>query len=241
MAAPHASSCGGFLSSATSSDSDLDSLVADMQVLARASREQRAGGEWWPAVAAHGPFAGGPAAGEGGGALLILDNCDRLVQQQYFQEAIADILRRCPGYRVLLGTQRPLGMVGPSWYQFKAVHHHVEGLASPDAARLFLRRTHRALRWEEISPPEESASLGTDPGAQVIMTSGNEAAVLDLVAKHPAVAAQRGNPRALIELANNVNCSLASLQSLSSISLVVAPPQGSHTFALPPKQGVMTP
>ena len=73
------------------------------------------------------------------------------------------------------------------------------------------------------------------------MTSGNEAAVLDLVAKHPAVAAQRGNPRALIELANNVNCSLASLQSLSSISLVVAPPQGSHTFALPPKQGVMTP
>lgn len=241
MSGPHASSCGGCFSSATTVDSALDSLVADMQVLARASREQRSGGEWWPAVAANGPFAGGPAAGEGGGALLILDNCDRLVQQQYFQEAIADILRRCPGYRVLLSTQRPLGMVGPAWYQFKAVHHHVEGLASPDAARLFLRRTHRALRWEELSSPEEAASVGTDPGAQVIMTSGNEAAILELVAKHPAVAAQRGNPRALIELANNVNCSLASLQSISSVSLVVAPPQGGQNFALPPKQGVMTP
>lgn len=223
-------------------DLALEALVTDMQTLAKLSRSQKGGGEWWPAIAANGPFAGGPAAREGGGALFIIHDCNRLVQQQGFQEAIAEILRRCPGYRVLLSTERPVVMVGSSCCQFKAVHHVMEGLPSADAARLFLRRTHRPIRWEELVPPEEAVGEGMDPRAPVILTKQNEADVLRLVARYPAVAAQRGNPRALVELAHRVHGSLAKLQDLRSDSLVVpASSGGNSALAAAPKQGVMAP
>lgn len=235
--------CGGRLTGPSAVGSALESLVADMQALARLSREQRFGGESWPAMAANGPFAGGQAAGDGGGALLILSNCDHLVQQQSFQEAIADILRRCPGYRVLLSTQRPVAMAGPSWCQFKVVHHIMQGLSRADAARLFLRRTHRPIQWEELLPPEEAVmEHNIDRQGPVILTKQNESEVLRLVSQHAAVAAQQGNPRALIELANKVNCSLVNLRDLGPSSLVVpAYTAGRAALAAPPTQGVMVP
>lgn len=225
-------------------DTALEPLVSAMQALGRLSRDQGFGGEWWPAVAANGPFAGGPAAGEGG-ALIILHDCDHLVQQQFFQETIADILRRCPGYRILLSTQRSVAMVGSSWCQFKAVHHAVEGLMPTDAARLFLRRTHRAIRWEELLPAKVVIESGRQPRGQVVLTQQSEAEVLRLVAEHPAVAAQHGNPRALIELAGKVDVALASLGDLGSDTLVVPADTltgSAQSEALrPPKQGTMAP
>lgn len=234
--------CGSCISGTMVVDTMLESLITDMQALARLSRSQKFGGEWWPAVAANGPFSGGPGAGESGGALLILHNSDHLVQQQSFQEAIAEVLRRCPGYRIVLSTQRPVGMVGASWCQFKVVQHVMQGLTRNDAARLFLRRTHRAIRWEELLQAEEARPQGIDGQGQVTLTKQNEAEVLRLVSQIPAVAAQQGNPRALAELANKVNSSLANLQSLQPDSLVVpASSAASSTLAVPPTQGVMTP
>jgi hypothetical protein len=233
------SSCGACLTGINAEDLKIRPLVTDMQELARMSREVRFGGDWWPATAANGPFAGGPAAGEGGGALIILDDCDHLVQQQYFQETISSILRQCPGYRLLLSTQQPIAMVGPSLCQFKVVHHSLQGLSSSDAARLFLRRTSRQILWEELLQPEESGGM-VDLKGPVTLTSRNEAEVLRLVSQCPAVAAQLGNPKALIELGSKVNSSLASLKDLPSDPLLKSVAVASGTsVATPPMQKVM--
>jgi len=118
----------------------------------------------------------------------------------------------------------------------------MQGLTHTDAARLFLRRAHRAVRWEELLSPEQAVNQGIDPQSQIILTKQNEAEVLKLVSQHPVVAAQQGNPRALIELANKVNCLLPNLRDLCSDSLVV-PVVFPRTAALeaPPMQGVMAP
>jgi len=154
-----------------------------------------------------------PAAG--GRILLVLDECDHLIQQKHFQIAIASVLRRCPSYRILLSTQQR--MVGVAGGQFKVVQHELQGLAPKDAARLFLRRAQRPLRWGELQVvPSSGKTCGPrDVSAPVALTRENESEVLELVARHPAVAAQRGNPRLLIELASKVSPSLESLSELA--------------------------
>lgn len=160
-----------------------------------------------------------PAAS--GQVLLLLDECDHLIQQQHFQEAVADVLQRCPTYRVVLSTHQ--AMVGTAGGQFKVVHQPIAGLTPEDAARLFLRRAQRPLRWEELSadpgaalPLQAMAKVGArDPGAHVVMAAANEAEILRLVAGHPSVAAQGGNPRRLIELASRLDPALPSLWALA--------------------------
>jgi len=51
----------------------------------------------------------------------------------------------------------------------------------------------------------------------VNLTGANESEVLSLVADHPAVAARRGNPRQLIELASRVDPSLKTLRDLAPV------------------------
>lgn len=166
-----------------------------------------------------------PAAG--GRILLLLDECDHLIQQPHFQDTLGEVLRHCASYRVVLSTQQP--MVGTAGGWFKVVHHELDGVSPKDAARLFLRRTHRPIRWDEIKPcgsdgdgkydetaPAASASVeGASRSDPVRLTKENEADVLALVAAHPKIAAQRGNPRRLIELASRVVPSLRSLEDLS--------------------------
>jgi len=204
----------------------LEELIADMTTLAEIC-EARC--REWPAAA--------------GRLLLVLDDCDHLIQQPYFQEAIAEVLKRCPPYRVLLTTHQPVA--GAAGGQFKVVHHELRGLAPKDAARLFLRRCQRPLHWGELVAPGAmspgAAAEALDPRAPVALTAANEIEVLALVAKQSSVAAQRGNPRGLIELASRVGPSLASLadlapevgQSLAAEPLaVVAPASGAAAAAL---------
>jgi len=181
----------------------------------------------WPAMSM---ASGGRASGAR--ILLVLDECDHLIQQRHFQDAIADVLRRCASYSVVLSTQQQMVETGGGW--FKTVHHPVAGLAPKDAARLFLRRAHRPLYWDELLSPAASAdsnttgeaTAGLGSGATwahrspVVMTRENEAEVLARVAAHPAVAAQHGNPRHLIELASKVRVSLTHLSEI-------------HTFGKP--------
>jgi hypothetical protein len=150
--------------------------------------------------------------------LLLLDECDHLIQQRHFQDAIADVLRRCASYSVVLSTQQPMVETGGGW--FKVVHQPVGGLAPKDAARLFLRRAHRPLYWDELQESTACGSSGNSSAApggvrkSVVMTRENESEVLAMVAAHPVVAAQQGNPRRLIELASQVRSSLAKLSDL---------------------------
>jgi len=129
--------------------------------------------------------------------LLLLDECDHLVQQQQFQDALACILQRCSSYSVLLSTHQPMVPAGAS--KFKVVQHRLQGLLPRDAARLLLRRAQRPLRWGEVQRSIE------DPSSLVILNKENESEVLDAVSSQPRVAALKGNPRRLIELANDLD------------------------------------
>jgi hypothetical protein len=232
----------GCLSNNVVFDAALEALVTDMLGLLRLTRDQKFGGEWWPATAANGLFASN--GGENGSALFILDGCDDLVQQEEFQEAIADILRRCPGVRFLFSTHRPVVAFSQSWCQFKVAHYPLESLAPLDSARLFLRRIHRPLHWEELleSPAnvDDQQVNACNSRGTVVLTTENESTVLRMVACHSAIASQKGNPRALIELANKVGPALTSLQDLSARSLVKGPSfLGTRDWAVPPMQGLM--
>lgn len=166
--------------------------------------------------------------------LLLLDECDHLIQQKHFQDAVAELLQHCPGFAVVLSTQQR--MVGTAGGQFKVVHHPIHGLPPVDAARLFLRRAQRPLRWGELLPAVQSGTLPPgvatsfqrqDPSQPVVLNAATEAIVLSLVAGHPMVAAQRGNPRRLIELASRLGPS-TSFEEL-------VPPQEAPPMAPPPE------
>lgn len=190
----------------------VEELLADMGLLSDLCEVRQ---REWPAAS--------------GQVLLLLDECDHLIQQQHFQDAVADILQRCAAYRIVLSTHQP--MVGTAGGRFKVVHQPIAGLASEDTARLFLRRVQRPLRWEELMDPlrilpegadthvttqSAMAKVGAqDPRRPVIMAKANELEVLRLVASHPCVAAHFGNPRRLIELASRVGPTLKSLAELA--------------------------
>lgn len=204
----------------------LEALVSDMLLLSELC-EARCGRDWPAGSSANSRI------------LLILDECDHLIQQEHFQEAISDLLRRCPTYRMLISTQQPMHMVSSSLGQFKVVHHALERLSEQDSARLFLRRAGRPIRWEELKSsatkgaqganvpefePADSVSRGgvcrnaaasQNPAAPVALTRENEAEVLGLVSAHPCVKTQCGNPRRLIELASLVTPSLPHLGDLA--------------------------
>lgn len=200
----------------------LEALVSDMLLLSELC-EARCGRDWPAGSSANSRI------------LLILDECDHLIQQEHFQEAVADLLRRCPAYRVLLSTQQPMHMVSSSLGQFKVVHHALQKLTDQDGARLFLRRAGRPIRWEELMSPRAGVNSGChptpsaaassggatsstsgmhNPSSPVALTRENEAEVLSLVSAHPCVKAQAGNPRRLIELASRVTPSLEHLNDL---------------------------
>jgi hypothetical protein len=166
--------------------------------------------------------------------LLLLDECDHLIQQKHFQDAVAELLQQCSGYGVVLSTQQR--MVGTAGGQFKVIHHPIHGLPPVDAARLFLRRAQRPLRWGELTPAMQSGTLppgvatsfhSQDPTQPVVLNAVTEATVLRLVAAHPTVAAQRGNPRRLIELASRLGPSTRFEE--------LVPPQESPPKAPPPE------
>mmetsp|Transcript_63730 Transcript_63730/g.137035 ORF Transcript_63730/g.137035 Transcript_63730/m.137035 type:complete len:1283 (+) Transcript_63730:98-3946(+) len=149
-----------------------------------------------------------------GRILFILDDCDHLIQQAHFQDAVENLLHRCAVCSVILSTQQR--MVRAAGGQFKVVQHELRGLAPRDAARLFLRRAQRPLRWGELLSYAGGSNQKLDPQDPVVMTKENEGAVLDIVASLPCMAALRGNPRRIIELAGNVGPSLLSLSHLVS-------------------------
>mmetsp|Transcript_84640 Transcript_84640/g.273566 ORF Transcript_84640/g.273566 Transcript_84640/m.273566 type:complete len:1413 (-) Transcript_84640:163-4401(-) len=189
--------------------SDLQSDLAELAELCAARRRE------WPAASDR--------------ILLLLDECDHLIQQQYFQDAIADLLQSCSAYRIVLSTHQR--MVGTAGGRFKVIHHALDRLGRRDAARLVMRRAQRPLRWEELLPPDVVSSGGHDQAqavvqaamaavgatqfsSKVVLTRANEAEVFDAVGSHPIVAELCGNPRRLIELASKVNPGLASLWDL---------------------------
>jgi len=136
--------------------------------------------------------------------VLLLDESDHLIQQRHFQEALTILLQGCGKLHILLTTQQP--MVGDLG-RFKVVHHTVCPLEQKAAARLFLQRCRRPLRWDEIS-------AASSPHGNVIMTKENESEVLTAVARHSTVASLGGNPKLIVEQASQVTPSLRTLADL---------------------------
>mmetsp|Transcript_52528 Transcript_52528/g.122939 ORF Transcript_52528/g.122939 Transcript_52528/m.122939 type:complete len:1344 (-) Transcript_52528:41-4072(-) len=152
-----------------------------------------------------------------GRILLILDECDHLIQQPHFQEKLDDLLRLCPAYRIVLSTHQRMVVTAGVGGRVKVVHQQLQGLDRRDQARLFLRRAHRPLQWSELIPPNDegskvkalAAASGVTSLEEVVrMTKDNEPELLNLVAAHPAISAQLGNPRGIVELANQVSDSV---------------------------------
>lgn len=158
-------------------------------------------------------------SGGSGGILLLLRSCDHLVQQQHVQEALAELLRRCPACRIILSSRQR--MVGHCVGQFKAVHHELKGLVARDAARLFLSRTHRPLTWGELSPVSAVSGklaptlLSMDSKSVVKLQGEHREELLDVVAKQPAIVALRGRPGAIIELSSKLGPGPVSMQELN--------------------------
>ncbi|MEV7195082.1 BTAD domain-containing putative transcriptional regulator [Streptomyces sp. NPDC093510] len=109
-----------------------------------------------PGTPTAGPWAGRPvdrlaAALRGRRTLLVLDNCEHVVEAA---AALTDaLLRAAPGLRVLATGQEPLGLTGETVFL-------VEPLPAPDAVRLFAARAAAAA-------PGFSLAAGGDDEAAV--------------------------------------------------------------------------
>lgn len=137
--------------------------------------------------------------------VLLLDESDHLIQQRHFQEALTILLQGCGKLHVLLTTQQP--MVGDLG-RFKVVHQMVKPLEPQAAARLFLQRCRRPLRWDELAAPSAARA------GNVIITKENEAEVISAVARHSSVSSLAGNPKLIVEQASRVGPSLRTLADL---------------------------
>lgn len=191
----------------------VEALVGDLNGLAamwqRSRRLRAAAGTQWASS------FGGSKCEE---LLLILDNCDGLLEDELFEQALSYILRMSASTKVLIGAHQRLVRPVDS---FKVVHHPIGGLSRTDSARLFLNRSHRKLRWGEIQPRLQQDSLlatsscsSADPTTDVAVTRQNAEEVHELVAALPALSALGGNPRAIINLADQVHPGLACLADL---------------------------
>merc|ERR1719414_2608223 len=118
----------------------MDQLLTEMTIL---SELCEARSREWPAA--------------GNQILILLDECDHLIQQKHFQDAIADLLQHCASFRFVVSTHQR--MVGTAGGRFKVVHHALHGLDATDAARLFLRRAHRPLLWHELLSVHAGSNL----------------------------------------------------------------------------------
>mmetsp|Transcript_45432 Transcript_45432/g.106164 ORF Transcript_45432/g.106164 Transcript_45432/m.106164 type:complete len:881 (-) Transcript_45432:222-2864(-) len=140
------------------------------------------------------------------GILLLIHGCSSLLERQPDEtlSIVFSILQQCPVRIVLSSKYRVLG---PGCGQFKVVHYELGGLKPADAARLFLRRTQRPLKWKEVlagtdaSIPERAQSSAAHADAPVVLQKDSEKEVLELIASHPALARLKGAPQALVQLA----------------------------------------
>lgn len=83
------------------------------------------------------------AAVRGRDVLLVLDNCERLVEP--VARLVSDLLRAAPGVRVLATSQEPLGLAAETVWS-------VPPLDLPDAVRLFAARAAAAAPGFALTP-----------------------------------------------------------------------------------------
>mmetsp|Transcript_32717 Transcript_32717/g.76403 ORF Transcript_32717/g.76403 Transcript_32717/m.76403 type:complete len:850 (+) Transcript_32717:38-2587(+) len=146
------------------------------------------------------PVSAGDASGIG--ILLLIHGCGTILERcPDMLNILSEILRHCPNLRIVVSSQYRL--LGPGCSQFKVVHYELEGLKPADAARLFLRRAQRPLRWKEVLAGTDAERVlpSVTDDAHVVLNKDSEKEVLELIASHPAVARLKGAPQALIELA----------------------------------------
>jgi len=170
----------------------LQAVATDLQVLCRAAKQR-----CWST-----------GATDSGRVLLLLDECDHLLQQPHFQEAVSELLRSCPECKVLLSSQQR--MVGSGSGHFKVIHHELHGLDDVSVAKLCLRRAHRPVHRREVTETSGDEEASQKP---IRISSPTD---LSLLSQHPAVTRLAGNPRRIIELASMIGPSLSSLSDLTA-------------------------
>ncbi len=94
--------------------------------------------------------------------LLVLDNCEHLASAA--AELAADILRSCPGVRILATSQQPLGVTGEQVFGLRPLSlpppaATVAAAAASDAVSLFTQRAE-AARGDFSLTPSNVAAVG---------------------------------------------------------------------------------
>lgn len=184
----------------------LDSLCHDIGLLALQWHRRTTAAALAPSTVSRGdamlPVVS--ARNSGCDVLLMVHGCDQLLERQpvEMQNAISALLRHCPVRLVLSSRSR----MGPGCGQFKVVQYELAGLQPTDAARLFLRRAQRPLRWKEVLSCKNQLAVPKveDENAPVVLQKETEKEVLQMIASHPALARLKGAPLALIELASDM-------------------------------------
>lgn len=145
-----------------------------------------------------------------GKTLIVLDECDHLAQQEYFQNAIQTLLKECPNISFLLNTHQPVhhstssnsvsSMSNNNSFvnAFKNVHYKLKPLAPEDAGKLFLRRVSQSITWYDIGYGSNTTGIGATNS--VIKIAGNPN-VYQQVGDSPLVKSLEGHPRKIIEAA----------------------------------------
>lgn len=146
--------------------------------------------------------------------LVLLDECDHLVQQEHFQEALQCLLKDCPNISFLLSTHQPIysgsnegsGSSNPGsargsgsshqkflkFQAYKNVHVVIKKLPDEEAGKLFLRRLSKLITWSQ---------LGYEGDDRNVRLQGDLNHVYRRVGKSPFMQKLEGHPRRVIEAA----------------------------------------
>lgn len=120
--------------------------------------------------------------------LVVLDECDHVIQQDYFQDGLQCLLKDCPNISFLINTHQP---VMGRLQGFKNVHVTLKALSDEDSGKLFLRRLSQLITWRHLGYADD----------REIRLSGDVTMIYRRVGRSPFLQPLGGHPRLIIEAA----------------------------------------
>jgi len=141
--------------------------------------------------------------------LVLLDECDHLIQQEHFQDGLECLLKDCPNVSFLISTHQPIYYGSPHQQcennlqtAFKNVHVTVKRLSVEDTGKLFLRRLQRVITWSDLGYAiTDQSEVLKDDVVRLGQNPNETAMIYRKVGQAPRLQSADGIPRKIIELA----------------------------------------